>query len=278
MIIIDALTSPGNENNEDIIKYTDNYLLLLDGSTGLRKNLIKGYPSDAIWFVNAVSNYIGEKIKLNIDTICMMKSLILNLNKEYSTFNLSNIDNVDKPSSSMVLIREKNEDIEVLNIGDCTTIIETRSGNVKIIHDERVTNLDNAVIEKMRTLTKEKNISNSQARKYVTNDLIANRNLKNARNGYQILGFEQIIENNLEINIYPKSEILSICLFSDGIADYYETLKLVANVYEFYNKVKTTKLGVIVNEIRACQNNDLSCDLYPRLKAKDDASIAFIKF
>lgn len=276
MQIYDAITDPGNEVNEDFIQYNNRYVLLMDGSTGLENNIIPGYKSDAVWFVNRAAEYIDYFEKKYVDFTDIIQNVISALNQEYNSFNFR-CSRVQMPSASLVMIRENKNSLEILNLGDCTTLVEMNDGTVEVIHDSRVTDLDGKVMEKMKKISLEKHITIAQTKEYVMNDLIQNRSKKNREDGYQVLGFDWIAERDLEIYSYDKNTVKEIFSFSDGAAEHYETLKLSDSVYDFHDKMVSTDLRSILKEIRQRQETDLSCSLYPRLKVKDDVSMIVAK-
>lgn len=278
MRIIEAVSKPGKTYNEDIIDYGNNYILLMDGATGLTNNHIKTHPSDAVWFVEETAKFIKENISEYQDLLQLLDNLINHLNKSYYEIVKQEVTRIDMPSAGMILVREKNHDIELLMLGDCTTIIEYQSLKLEVLHDDRVSKLDNGVIEKMKQIASQKNIPLYSTREYVLDDLIINRNKKNTEGGYSVLGFEHVKRDNLIYREFKKTDIKSIAIFSDGIAEYYETLLLAKDGNEFYSFLKTKGVNRIVDEIRERQNLDYNCDNYPRLKPKDDASIAIIEF
>lgn len=278
MRVVGAISDAGADFNEDHIEYRQNFVLLLDGSTGLKKRLIKGYPSDAIWFVEQTANYVTEHLKDDSDTFQFIDDMIQYLKDSYEDLGLIGMDRVDIPSASMVLIRNRLDMIEIISLGDCTTIVEKKTGDFEVIHDDRVSVLDQKVVEKMLEISKEKNITIEEARNYVTDLLIANRMKKNTINGYAVLGLDQIPLDEMNIRRYHLTELLNICAYTDGIAEYYTDLGIVDSISIFYEKVQEIGISQIINNLREVENKDLNCIKHPRLKAKDDASIVLINF
>jgi hypothetical protein len=248
--IVKALTGAGNVNNEDLMKYNNKFCLLLDGSTGLKKNLIKEYKSDAIWYVNIIAKFLEENINDKIDLKELTKDAIKNAYNKFNNMNLKVDNKIDYPSASYVLIRDREEFIDLLSIGDCTIIIENKLGNISIIHDESVSKLDNSVVKRMEKLSSELGIDISETREMVKNDLISNRNKKNTEEGYWILEFDEKAVDNSKIINMKKEDLSKICLFTDGFADYYETLKIEKDYEKFYNLVLENDLEDLYKKLR----------------------------
>ena len=197
MKIIDLLSAPGKVNNEDIVSYGADYIILLDGATGLTNNYLKDYPTDAIWFVQEVVKYIDHNINKYPDILKLLAKLIDYLNKVYKELVLKTVPKIDLPSAGMILVKELAETVEGLMLGDCTTIIEDNSHELKVLHDSRISKLDAGVIEKMKHVAKDKKLPLFKTRDFVLEDLITNRKKKNTKTGYSVLGFEHVDKNNL---------------------------------------------------------------------------------
>lgn len=278
MKVVKYLSDAGNLYNEDKIFVKDRYVLLLDGSTGLKKNLIKDYPSDAVWFVEQVSNYIEEAIEHIDDTKTLIVNMLSSLRTSFFSLieDSNEVEAIDFPSASMVLVREKGDIIEICNIGDCTVVIEFVNGTLQVEHDQRVPILDQTVVHKMMALRAIEKLDISEARKRVTADLIVNRKKKNTLNGYDILGFDTL-EPNLMIKTFDRNTLANICVFSDGFEAYFSTYGLVDNVSDFYQVIQNENLAHLLAHIRTVENQDKDCILYPRLKKSDDASVVLMR-
>lgn len=275
MIIKEVLSEPGKSYNEDLITYGGNYLLLLDGATGLAKNRILGEESDAIWFVSAVAYYIHQKIDQFSSLKDLLRPLTQHLHQSYERLELGEVERIDHPSSGMTLLREKDHSIELLMLADGTTIVEKKDGSIEVLHDERVTKLDQSILDKMIQISRKENLPLNATRRFVEEDLRNNRLKKNQKEGYSVLDF--ITPIDFLYREYKRDEIKSICLFSDGVAEAYETLDLYKDIESFYYKVVSSGAKQVLKEIREKQKEDMNCNRYPRLKPMDDASIALIE-
>lgn len=278
MKVVKYLSDAGNLYNEDKIFFKDDYVLLLDGSTGLKKNLIKEYHSDAIWFVEQVTNYIERAIEHSEDTKTLIVNMLYSLRSSFFALleDSIEVEAIDFPSASMVLVREKGDTIEICNIGDCTTVIEFVNNTLQVEHDQRVPRLDQTVVDKMMSLRANEKLDINEARKRVLTDLIFNRKKKNTVDGYDILGFDTL-EPNLMIKSFDRKTIANICIFSDGFEAYYSTLGLANNVSDFYQLLQTENLSQLIEHIRTIENQDEDCIIYPRLKKSDDASVVLVR-
>lgn len=275
--LVKYISAPGGEINEDFISFGENFGLLLDGSTGLRKGIIPGEKSDAKWFVENFKDIIIRDISKEEPLTDIVKSGISEMKSKFKALGLADIDKVDKPSASMAIIRESDDMLEIFSLGDCIILIEKTDGEIIRIYDDSVSKLDNAVLEKMIKISNENHISVSSAKEYVSEELIRNRYKKNTKDGYWILGFNEEAAENAYYKKWQIKEIKSICFFSDGFGDFYESMNLAEDYSSFYKMLKETDINEMYNMLREKQQEDDDCSKHPRLKSKDDASILFFR-
>lgn len=272
-----AASYPGHEINEDLVVYGDNYVLLLDGATSLAKKAFSEYDSNAKWYVEKISEYIKTHINNKISVRDLLDGAIDHMNKQFEMLHLEDTSNL-KPSASSILIRQLDDMVEMTLIGDCSIVVCYKNGTNELIHDDKLSKLDSQVIQKMIRIAEENNISVAKARNEVVDDLVINRKKMNASDGYQALGFSKIDFNEVISLVVDTDKIDTIYAFSDGIAQYYDTLKIVDSVDEFVEVLKKYTFDEIVTQIKNVQQGDENFNQYPRFKLSDDATIAKINF
>ncbi|MGL5330648.1 MAG: hypothetical protein ACRDD7_15360 [Peptostreptococcaceae bacterium] len=181
---------------------------------------------------------------------------------------------MDKPSSSICIVKIHEEKIEYLILGDCAlhTIIEEK---VFIKKDEKLCELDNKVYKQMESLPDLFNLSHDEIKKSVMNTIIENRLKKNTKDGYWILEFEEeAVDNAIYGNISIDKNI-SIMLSSDGfscISDRYNLIK----EEELIKEVIKYGAGNIYSRLREFEESEFSVNRYPRFKIKDDSSCIYL--
>lgn len=271
---IEMFTQAGGEYNEDLIYKSEDYVLLLDGSSGLFKNQIMGCNSDAVWYVNQVAEYLQTHLRVENDIFSVIDNMLVHIDQLYKCSTDNNVPKINRPSAAMVLIRERDDNYEIFSLGDCTTIIKTKT-DIQILFDDTVSKLDNHVIQKMTEISRQKNITVKEARSEVSDLLKSNRALKNTKDGYSILGFDRNAIKDAKYMKLRPDDIESICMYSDGVADYYDVFNLCQDAQSFMFQVENKSLEDLVHEIRKIQSNDSNFNIFPRLK-DDDASIIYL--
>lgn len=228
---------------------------------------------NAKWFVDNIKNCIARNVNGNLSIPEIIKQSIDEVKNKLMNYDLGIIDKVDQPSASLAMIRKNNDEIEIFSLGDCTILIETVDKKVIRIYDDSVSKLDNEIVAKMIQLSKEKNISIEHTRILLNNDLINNRYKKNTESGYWILGFDEEALKNSYYKKWNMKDIKRICIFSDGFADFYESMGLADDYINFYKILSETDVNKLYLRLRREQEEDSDCNIHPRLKKKDDASI-----
>lgn len=263
----------GNIINEDMISYNDHFAMVLDGSTGLRKKELASGENIARWYVEQFRKQITIHIEDSLSLPEIVGLCIEEINLLFEQICPGVIDKVDEPSASITMIRERDGKLEVFSLGDCTTILTHKDQSITYIYDERVAKLDNDVIEKMIDISKEKHITILQTRDAVQEQLIVNRCKKNEENGYWILGLEKEAVQHAYYQVFDLESICYIYMLSDGIAEYYEEMDLAADYKEFIKQLQKEGAQILYKRLRKQQEEDSQCNLYPRIKPKDDASL-----
>lgn len=269
--------------NEDLILTGDTFIITLDGATGLGDKRLKTYENNtgAEWFVKSISQKLRKLLSKNnsedIDIKDIVKQAVLDIGEELKRDDeYSTLQEYEKPSASLSLIREKKNKLEIFQLGDAPIIVGEKNGKITKYTDEKHAELDDYVLKRMGELSKQNNIDVSDARKLpeIENMLIKNRNLKNTENGYWILDTNIEGVDHATLFEVPKENIDMIIIMSDG----FDISMLGLNEIEFYNLLKTNskKVQEYYNEIKNEIKNDPKFNKYPRFKNRDDAS--FIAF
>ena len=290
--------------NEDIIEYSNyNYVLVLDGATGLENKNVSDcgtYSSMAQWFVKRFARLIKENIDSVISTEDLVTQCIRTIREEYCE--MVRIDDtlsmeeqrLLQPSASIALIRKMDNEIEVFSLGDITILIKTCDGKVHEFGKSNVEILDEDVVNRLKEEKQKQKIHISEIMKQekIQNLLLANRRLKNSNKpeGYWILGLDEEAVKHADVKRYSdavcsKQEngnieqfIDSIIVCSDGFAVYYKKYGLADSISSFWSQVEHKSLEHMYDKLRKVENKDEYCNQYPRFKKSDDATVALIHF
>lgn len=264
--------------NEDKINIIDGVAWVLDGATGITGKRITEKETDALWYVEKINNYLIKNINSSKSLKDIMKSAIREVKESYITYDgYKNLDEVDYPCAAIALVRFNNKELEYYVMGDCTLIYKEKDEKAVEIVDKRIIELEERILNSMVKVSKEKEVSILEARKYCDNEVLDVRKMKNKSNGYWILELnEEAIDNGLYGKIAISKEV-SISLTSDGFSQYYDTFSLAEGYSEFIDIVKETNIDDLYNNLYLSQEYDSECNNYPRLKKRDDSSIVYFE-
>ncbi|WP_275373052.1 protein phosphatase 2C domain-containing protein [Clostridium tertium] len=275
---IKFLSKQGNsaKPNEDKITVLDNAAWILDGATGLTGKRITEKETDALWYVEALDDYLKKHISSSKDIKEIIKNAIKEVKEKYSKYDgFNDLEEIDYPCAALALVRFNSKELEYYVIGDCTLIYSQEHESIKEIVDRKLIGLEENILRKMCEVSKVHNISVLDARKFCNDEVISVRKLKNKSNGYWILEFnEDAVDRGLYNKISINGEI-SICITSDGFSQFYDTFNLAQDYKAFINLVKESNVEDIFNALYEEQEKDSNCNNYPRLKKKDDTSIVY---
>lgn len=262
--------------NEDKVTIIDGAAWVLDGATGLTGKRITEKETDALWYVESLDNYLRKHINSSKPIKEIIKNAVKEVKEKYSKYDGFNaLEEIDYPCAALSLVKFNSKELEYYVIGDCTLIYSQENKSIKEIVDKRLIALEEKILKKMREVSKVNNISILDSRKLCNDEVISVRKLKNKPNGYWILELDEGAVDKGLYNKIPISNETSICITSDGFSQYYDTFNLSRDYKEFISEVKEKNIENIFNTLYEEQEKDSSCNSYPRLKKRDDASIVY---
>ena len=255
--IVQSLSFAGGEKNIDLIRTSDDCILLLDGSTPLVES-----NYDASQFVKDFADAFFERIKnreraptavnLALADVCeLFKKAVAN-------------DNIDMyPSACLTVAYISEGMLHIINIGDTVALVIMKDGTVKTVTCNDVSRLDRAVISKAKEIRESSGMDmcDIMKRPEIKQMLINNRKMMNKSNGYKILAFGMPDVDENDIHAFNTNEVERIVMCSDGFDGYLDML--AAN---------DANLDQIYQLLRGKENADAGLNKTPRFKISDDAS------
>lgn len=266
--------------NEDVIGVGEKFAYCIDGATGLNQINILDKESDAKWFADKVKKELD--ILLLNESLSLLKILHIIMKKINDEINNKLIEKSIKnymfPSAGIVIFRIiNNNELEMYRLGDVLGIIKLINNDFLFLKDKNLEKLDKFAIDKQVKVAKEKNISVKEARKYINDILIKNRNLINKVGGYYALEPNGAGIDFGEYKVFDLDEIASVGLFSDGFYDSVDTFKFVNDYELLHDYMGKGFAKKIYNHMYITGENDLDYNKYPRFKLRDDASAVYLK-
>lgn len=261
---IEKLTRKSHYYNEDRFIIGQDFAMVVDGATSLESSGIK--PSEACWLVNLLKkNILKEK-----GTIIERLNLISQ--EGYRQFKKLGNNSLDYlPSATLAWVEFKNDNIVCYTIGDCEIVIKFKDGTIKRLVQKELKKLDDCALEKMKEESIKHSVPFLMARKYVDDLLIHNRRLINKSNGYSAFTIDENPNFKYEEHIFDRADIDEVYLYTDGITQAIDELKIHSSCEDMFKKSLNLKKEVAMI-VERC-NDDPLCEKYHRFKKQDDITI-----
>ena len=262
--------------NEDRFVLGDNFYMVIDGATALQKtNLFK--PTEASWFVSFVKQKLkGKKRGVYQKLSEISRQAFYKFNDILSKNSFSLDDLLYCPSAGISFAEINNDKVDIYTIGDCEAVIKLKSGKIIRLIQPQLPELDKIALEKIIELKNEKRFKMKDAIRECSDILLENRKLMNTPDGYSVYAPSLTGEFNFLKETFNLSEIEEIYLYTDGIAQAFDELKIYSNCEEMFSKSLDIKKEV--DKIVKRANLDKECEKYPRFKVIDDITIIKMTF
>lgn len=271
----------GHLINEDIFYTSEDITILMDGATGLGNNELDIYKTSAEWYVSELLQYLKCKLvdKKNIELEDLVKVAIEHMaekiEKKEKELGIK-LESYEIPSSSLVILRKREEFLEFFSLGDSITLIKHKKDNiVEEIRDWNIYNLDNNVWKLMKDISTAKNITIKETMNEpeVLELLRNNRQLKNKEGGYYIASDDSSVVSYAYQKKYKLDEIEKVFICTDG----FDIDVLNMTKEEFMNNISDENIEYYAKEIKRKLLEDKNWEKYQnRFKDCDDIT-AIIK-
>lgn len=260
---LDKICKSMNKINEDYVCFSKDFAFVIDGqSTKEEGNYITK------WYVK----YFAKELKKNISNISLLDSVnktIKNMNTIFS----SAFPKEKVPSLSLALVRERNEKVEVLIVGNAKCLIKHK--RVEIIEDNRMDKFEENVLRKVRILSEEEKITFQSARSRI-NNILKEKRKEGAFSSFKIINGKKLTESDVVYKEFDYKKVLTAIICTDGFYAYKDYLLIKDK--DLYELVCNQGLKVCYNHIRRMETKDRRLKSFPRLKLYDDASALYVSF
>lgn len=275
----EGLTKTEKITSEDFYTLGKTYAWVLDGASGLTKTKLTTAPTDAKWLVDIIDKNLKEKIEQENDSLINIVQSVMDTVSEtfFNTITETSYEKHELPSSTLCLVRINKGQLEYYSIGDSVILIQLKNGEVMKVYNTPLSDMEETVMQRLQVLSKEKQLPLAKCRPFVQDMLVGYRKLKNTEEGYWVFSIEN---NQASKGLYgeiPVVEVQSVCLLSDGFAQYFEVFDLAKDETEFMHHLEVNSLEVLFKKLKKTQDEDADCIHYPRLKKSDDTTGIYIK-
>lgn len=271
----------------DFMNKKYDFIILMDGATGLGKDhqIVEGYTS-AEWYVAFMMREMKKMFEKepSLDLEFVVEKCILKAIKEIMAFereNNINLEEYQKPSAALSLLRTDGKTTDVYLIGDTQAIVAYVNGEVTKIDNPNQTalqKLDNSVIRRMAELAKERgcNVLDTRVDEEIEKMLRDNRNKKNTdcEGCYWVCGTTPGTAKHGVCTTFNNSDVAGFVLASDG----FDFSMLNLDEQQVYKFITESGTEVVTRLIREKQEEDFMCNQFPRFKKSDDLTVVYFDY
>ena len=274
----ETCTSAAGGCNEDICGCVSNAAWILDGATSLSRRTVLDANgrriSDAAHFVATLSAGFHRGMGRGQDIAQALDSALRSVRQDEDILGYLEED-FDVPSASFAAVQLTGQCLQVANLGDCTILLQADNGAITSFGDSAVRQLDAALLSSYLALRQK--VSD---RGVVWESLVPlireNRARMNAPGGYWILEPRGHGLPGLQQMAIRFSTGVRGLLVTDGLYRIVDTYRLMSMEEFFEEAFSVSGLERLVSNTRDAEALDSNETRWPRVKAKDDATI--VKF
>ena len=274
----ETYTSAAGSYNEDIGGCISNAAWILDGATSLSRRTVPDsngqHISDAAHFVTTLSAEVHRGIGNGQDIARALDSSLRSVRQDADIRGFLD-EEVDVPSASFAAVQLTGPCLQVANLGDCTILLQADNGTITSFGDSAVRQLDAALLSSYLALRRK--VSDRGAVREALVPLIReNRARMNTPGGYWILEPRGLGLSGLQqMTIRFSTEVRGL-LVTDGLYRIVDTYHLMRMEEFFEEAFSASGLERLVSHTRDAEILDSNETRWPRVKARDDATI--VKF
>ncbi len=263
--------------NEDSVFSSENFLVVIDGATGLNGVHLTNDGSDAAWMSKRLRDILKSGLRSPDMTIPdILKTAADQIKCELDDMGYSRLEN-SYPSAGMALIRQIDNYLECFSLGDVPVLLYEKNGSVRFICDDALSKRDEKVIEKMRELRERTNCTIAEARQKVSDILLKNRLAMNQKDAYYIFeptgaGIDHITSEKV-----PSKDVCAVALMTDGYYSALSCFNIVSSREKFMRDLADGKAEEILSSLKSLAFNDSNLNQFPRFKLMDDTSVIAAK-
>lgn len=276
LAIVEALSEPGAQVNEDAWGHAGGAVWLLDGATGVAPAPLIESPSDAAWFAREVSQRLASAVAPERPTTeAVLHGLRGAAETASRICDLAAVPSWELPSACLVMARDVRGGLEFTNLGDSVVLWRGRGGVATRFGaaDElgRLEESLHRVLDDALAAGHGRSAGLDRARALAHE----NRKLMNRPEGYWILDLSGEGLSQAQISACPEAGPVDLLLMTDGFSRLVE----VYGAYDWdglMNRALQAGLAALYDELRAIEAEDEDCIRHQRFKGRDDATAVLL--
>ncbi len=270
-----SFSRSGGPINEDVAFSSPGAVIVLDGASGLSATHVTPGATDAEWFARSVGKALHDRVLDDRSLPELIDEVVREVANDYSSFpGAEDSDLVDRPTACLTVVRERADCVELWSLGDCTAVVVTDEGT-EVIHDDSVSDLDALVLKSMRELARQCGVPLRLTRPLVSDLVREHRGRQNTTpGGYGVIDTLGRWSGRGLHRMWPLASVVQIAVMTDGFV---ASIPLVeSSVVALATAVFDGRAREVVDATFDRLDSDPDWEAHPRLKHKDDATVAWM--
>ncbi|MDN3019212.1 protein phosphatase 2C domain-containing protein [Paenibacillus sp. BSR1-1] len=260
--------------NEDQVGISKNVVWVIDGATPLFQKNFFSNQNDVVWLAEQINNRLPDFVDdaLSLEDILLQTVQQIEQDAYRIKEDLDTIKEYELPTFTIAMVRIIDQQLEYYVLGDCGALLESSDGTITYLTDKRLERFNERNKQAIITI---QSIAPPEERERLKLEALMNtRKLLNKENGYWV---GSIDGKGIPHGITGKMEVAKnakVLLFSDGYASLFELYKLI-DIHDF--SFNEAAIQNTIKQVRATEEQDSNCVLYPRPKKSDDLTVILIE-
>lgn len=261
---------------EDLANATDAGAWVLDGASGAERAGVTDAPTDGRWFVEELDAHLASSLSAAASLPEVVREGLEVVASDYRSLEGSQeTDIVHHPLAAASLVRFDDGYVEYLLSADCSLAVRRPDGTVETVLGDGPRKLDQRVVDEIQRRKAADGLTHAAAKRATRELIVKNRRKLNRPGGYWALSFDERAVDHARGSTLSTADVDAIALFSDGFERVMEQYNALA--YEtLFETVREDGPEPLFNELRRIEREDEACEMYPRIKPRDDAALLVI--
>lgn len=268
-------------NGEDWLSFDEHHVGVYDGATPAGKALYVGRDdfTDASWASQTTASIVKDHarswsaIRSSRSDIAPIYTRLRVAFKKATGLEVKSLQPFQRPATTMSVVIQKGNYLRFTQIGDSPIGVLLKTGKVKMLHGDPV------LLQNDRNISQELKNLRSKDPDALHVDIMARRQLPRIRHlmnaahdGYGVVTPQHPDKIYLQEMILHKNDVTGVVVFTDGLAEAYDTFDVFNSAEKFVKTVVNhpDQLHEVHKQLRIKQNEDPECKTVPRIKMGDD--------
>lgn len=278
-------TDRGNATNEDFahtgkMPGRGSYGVVIDGATELvpLPPVSSRHSTNAQWFSHAVGASLCRALESGVNPEDALAESVEAACVELvasSGLSVGELDPAAVPSATIALAAADEGEVGLWGLGDSPLVVLLRTGELVISTDGVLESLDAHVVDLMIERCADRELTVSERRALVRDEVLANRRLHNTEGGYWCLDPTGAGIARARKLVFPREDVVAVAGMTDGFFRAFGQYGL-ARLVDWMPGATYLSALELCDRMRVLEAEDAQLTRFPRMKVGDDASLFWL--